>query len=74
MSVLLRKYKLPAIGAVMGCVAGFLYYKFVGCSSGQCMITSSPVNSSIYGAVMFAVAFSMFEKQDAKEHEKKENN
>ncbi len=40
------------IGTVIGAGLGFLYYKFVGCSSGACPITSSPIISSLYGAVM----------------------
>jgi len=37
---------------VGGAVSGFLYYKVVGCRSGTCPITSSPVVSTIYGAAM----------------------
>jgi len=30
------------IGPIVGAVIGFAYYKFIGCSSGVCPITSSP--------------------------------
>ncbi|WP_227018788.1 DUF6132 family protein [Sinanaerobacter chloroacetimidivorans] len=40
------------IGAAIGGALGFAYYKFVGCSSGTCPITSKPLNSILYGAVM----------------------
>ena len=40
------------IGAVLGAGLGFAYYKFVGCSSGTCPLTSNPWISSIYGAVL----------------------
>lgn len=40
------------IGAAVGGLLGFLYYKFVGCASGTCPITSRPLNSIMYGAVM----------------------
>ena len=40
------------IGATVGGLLGFLYYKFVGCASGTCPITSRPLNSIMYGAVM----------------------
>ena len=40
------------IGAAIGGVLGFLYYKLVGCSTGTCPITSKPLNSIMYGAVM----------------------
>jgi Family of unknown function (DUF6132) len=40
-----------------GAVLGFLYYRFVGCSSGTCAITSNPYISTMYGAVLgFLVA------------------
>jgi len=40
------------IGAAIGGTLGFLYYKFVGCASGTCPITSKPLNTVLYGAVM----------------------
>lgn len=40
------------LGALIGAVIGFAYYKFVGCSTGTCPITSKPFNASLYGAVM----------------------
>jgi hypothetical protein len=40
------------IGVALGALAGYLYWKFVGCSSGTCAITSRPLNSTLYGAVM----------------------
>lgn len=45
------KLKILA-GVVVGGLLGFLYYKFIGCSSGSCPITSNPMNSTLYGAVM----------------------
>jgi hypothetical protein len=41
----------PALGIIIGGVGGFLFYKFVGCSSGSCGITSSPYMSTIWGAL-----------------------
>ena len=46
------KYKLTLIGIVLGALAGYLYYRFVGCSSGTCAITANPINSTLYGATM----------------------
>lgn len=50
------------LGMIVGAIAGFYYWKLVGCSSGTCMITSKPLNSSVYGAMMGALLFSMFKK------------
>jgi hypothetical protein len=40
------------LGLVMGAAGGYLYWYYVGCASGSCAITSSPVNSSLYGGLM----------------------
>jgi len=39
----------PALGVVIGGILGFLYYSFVGCSSGSCAITSNPYLSIMFG-------------------------
>lgn len=62
MKKFVKKYILTISGVIAGAIAGYFYWKFVGCSSGHCAITSSPVNSSIYGAVMGGLLFSMFQK------------
>ncbi len=41
-----------AVGAVVGALAGYAYYYFVGCANGTCAITSNPVNSTLYGVFM----------------------
>ncbi len=43
------------IGVVVGGGLGFAYYKFVGCSSGACPLTSNPYISTIYGMVVGAL-------------------
>lgn len=35
-----------------GAFAGYLYYRLVGCRSGACPITSSPIISTVYGAML----------------------
>jgi hypothetical protein len=40
------------LAIVIGGGAGFLYWYFIGCTSGGCMISSSPINSSLYGGLM----------------------
>jgi hypothetical protein len=48
------------IGVAIGAAAGFACFRFVGCASGTCPITSNPYNSTIYGAVMGAFASGLF--------------
>ncbi|MEO8711557.1 MAG: DUF6132 family protein [Parafilimonas sp.] len=57
------KYRLTIIGVMIGALGGFLYYYFIGCSSGTCAITSKPVNSTLYGAMMGALIFNIFKKE-----------
>jgi hypothetical protein len=68
----LLKNKLVLIGIVLGSVAGFLYWYYVGCASGTCAITSSPVNISIYGALMGGLFFSILKGE--KKLKKTDNN
>lgn len=50
-------------GLALGAVAGFSYWYYIGCNSGTCVITSSPVNSSIYGAVLGVMIANLFQKE-----------
>ena len=54
---------LTIIGLAVGAVAGYLYYYYVGCGSGTCSITSKPLNSTLYGAMMGGLFFNMFQKE-----------
>lgn len=58
-----NKNKLYLIGALLGAIGGFFYWKLVGCASGTCAITSSPINSTLYGAMMGALILSIFQKE-----------
>lgn len=39
----------PVLFTVLGAVAGFLYYYYVGCASGSCAITGNPYASAAFG-------------------------
>jgi hypothetical protein len=54
---------LYIIGAAIGAIAGYFYWQQVGCASGTCIITSKPINSTIYGALMGALLFGLFKKE-----------
>jgi hypothetical protein len=43
------------IGAAVGGTAGFGWYKLVGCPTGACPLTRSPVISTIYGMIVGAL-------------------
>lgn len=59
----LIKHKLTVLGILAGAVGGYLYYHFIGCTSGSCPITSQPVNSTLYGAMMGGLFFNSFKKE-----------
>lgn len=47
-------------GIVIGGILGYLYYKLIGCYSGTCAITSNPINSTIYGAILITLLIELF--------------
>lgn len=71
----LIKNKWVIAGIVVGAIAGLMYWNFIGCSSGSCAITSKPLNSSAYGALMGGLLFSSFSnlKEDDKNKNDKED-
>ena len=56
----IKRYGWTLLGIVAGMVGGYLYWRYVGCTTGTCPITSSPVNSSIWGAAMGGLLLSSF--------------
>jgi len=48
------------IGAVVGAVLGFGWYKLAGCSTGTCPLTSNPFISTLYGTVVGALIATRF--------------
>ena len=63
---LIYRYKLTAAGVIIGAIAGYLNYHYVGCASGTCAITSKPLNSALYGAILGGIFFNMFQSKKAK--------
>ncbi len=44
----MKKWLRPALFILGGGLVGLVYYNLVGCSTGTCVITSSPINSMLY--------------------------
>jgi len=57
------KHKLTIIGIALGAIGGYLYYHYIGCMSGTCPITSRPLNSTLYGAMMGGLLLNTFKKE-----------
>jgi len=53
--VLSNRFFRMSMGIVAGAVAGLLYWKFVGCHSGTCSLTSSPFRTVIMFSFMGAL-------------------
>lgn len=54
------QFIITLIGIMLGLVAGYLYYQEIGCMSGTCVITSKPLNSTLYGGLMGGLLFNLF--------------
>lgn len=48
MREIMKKWLRPALFILGGALAGLAYYALVGCSTGTCAITSSPLRSMVY--------------------------
>jgi hypothetical protein len=53
----LKSHWLLLLITATGAGLGYLYWQEIGCISGTCSITSSPVNSTAYGALMAYLSF-----------------
>lgn len=60
----IQSNKYAIMGIAIGALAGYAYFHFVGCTSGNCAITSKPFNSTLYGAVMGGLLVSAFKKNN----------
>lgn len=52
MKEFIKKYLVEIIFAVTGAIGGFLYWKFIGCLSGTCVIKSVWYLSTLYGGLL----------------------
>ncbi|MBN2669710.1 MAG: hypothetical protein JXR60_10825 [Bacteroidales bacterium] len=54
-----KKVKWPKLllGIVLGAIAGYAYYYYIGCQSGICPIQSDPVKMTLYGMFFGGVLF-----------------
>jgi phage shock protein E len=64
----IKKNLFAIIGVILGAIGGYLYYHFVGCVSGTCAITSKPLNSTLYGALMGGIFLSIFQRNKKPEN------
>jgi phage shock protein E len=63
----MKKWMLENIwiigGVLLGAIGGYAYYHFIGCTNGTCMISSKPVNSTLYFGLMGGLFMGIFKKK-----------
>jgi len=59
-----RNNLLTISGILTGTAGGFLYYYFIGCSTGTCPLTSNPWLTMLWGATVGYLLSDMFRKKD----------
>ena len=67
----ISKNKMYFIGTFTGALTGFLYWKYVGCITGTCSITSNPIKSTIYFAILGSLLLGSFKKVKFTEEHKR---
>jgi len=50
-----------AIGVIVGGITGYFYWKYVGCNSGNCSITSIWYKSTLYGMLLGGMVFDLIQ-------------
>lgn len=66
LKALFQEHKLTILGGIIGGVVGYLYYDYIGCTSGTCPITSNPFIMTVYGTVMGGLLLNLFQKDASK--------
>lgn len=64
----MKSWMIWGLGIMIGAASGYLYWYFVGCASGRCAITSSPVNSTLYGGLMGVLVVDIFNSKKKTEN------
>jgi len=63
----LLKHKWKVVGISVGLIAGYLYWYFIGCTSGTCPIQANWHTSTLYGGVLGYLMSDLKKKPKEKE-------
>jgi hypothetical protein len=66
----LKKYRWKVAGIMVGAVAGFAYWYYIGCTSGTCPIQSNWHTSTLYGGLIGYVLPNSPKKEKSEKSEK----
>jgi len=71
---IIQKYPVQIVFTIVGAIGGFLYWRFVGCTSGTCAIKSVWYWTTLWGAAVGYLTgdfiFDVWEKRKIKRKEK----
>lgn len=57
-----KKHLFNIVSLAVGALAGFFYWKFIGCKTGSYAVTSNSFNSTLYGVAMGGLLLSTLKK------------
>ena len=66
-SITKKASAIRILGIIIGAIAGYAYYHYIGCSSGTCTINSRPLNAVLYGSLLGGLVFNIFVTHKEKE-------
>ena len=69
----INKHKYGILLIIPGLIAGFLYWKYVGCMSGTCPITSSWHSMLLFGGIIGYLVGDSIDDIKKKRKKEKEN-
>ena len=67
----IHKNKYALIMLIPGAIGGYLYWKYIGCTTGTCPITSIWYNSTLYGIILGFVLGNLVDERRKKKKDQK---
>lgn len=67
----MKKWLRPALFTLGGALVGLGYYVLVGCSTGSCAITSSPLRSMVYMGLIGWLLSNAFDPRSCEQNSKR---
>jgi len=62
----MEKNKFALIMLIPGSIGGYMYWYFIGCTTGTCPITSNPYGSILYGIILGFVLGNLIDERRQK--------
>ena len=72
MNTIFNKFWKPALFTIIGAGIGFAYWRFIGCTSGTCPLTSNWHTTTLFGGLIGMLAFPAKKKNKPDENSKQQ--